>query len=54
MHITTFIQEQQLLGLLMLVNSNMTPEQVKATLSQYAPPPAEELGAKSDEDPDVE
>jgi hypothetical protein len=35
------VNEQQLMGLLMMVNSNMTAEQVKETLSQYAPPPAE-------------
>ena len=35
------VNEQQLLGLLMMINSEMTPEQVKATLSQYAPPPTE-------------
>ncbi len=36
------VTEQQLLGLLMMINSNMTAEQVTATLNQYAPPPAEE------------
>jgi beta-glucosidase len=37
------VNEQQLLGLLMMINSNMTAEQVKATLNQYAPQqPAED------------
>ena len=36
------VNEQQLMGLLMMVNSDMTAEQVKGSLSQYAPPPADE------------
>ena len=48
------VNEQQLLGLLMMINSEMTPEQVKATLSQYAPPPAEESGAENGDDPNME
>ena len=35
------VTEEQVLGLLMMINSEMTGEQVKATLSQYAPAPQE-------------